>query len=143
MEVFREPDALSHKLFRAFEEVGLVDERTVRIPTSLRPRVALEVLANVFFILPPAYHRKVGGEAFGRHPVGTGPYRFVSWEPPSRLRFETNPDYFGPLKRKPRIPNLEIRVIPEVMIRIESLLTGEVDVIRSRGGTTTVSQGNC
>jgi len=131
MEVFREPDALSRKLFRAFGEVEAVDERTVRIPTSLHPRVALEVLANVFFILPPGYHREVGGDAFGKHPVGTGPYRFVSWDFPSRLRFETNPDYFGPPKGKPRIPNLEIRVIPEVMIRIEALLTGEVDVIRS------------
>lgn len=131
MEVFREPDALSRKLFRAFGEVEVVDERTVRIPASLHPSAALELLANVFFILPPRYHREVGGEAFGQRPVGTGPYRFVSWESPSRVRFETNPDYLGPPKCKPRIPNLEIRVIPEVMIRIEALLTGQVDVIRS------------
>ncbi len=131
MEVFRAPGALSRKLFRTFGEVEVVDERTVRVPASLHPSAALEVLANVFFILPPGYHREVGGEAFGKRPVGTGPYRFVSWELPSRVRFETNPDYFGPPKRKPHIPNLEIRVIPEVMIRIESLLTGGVDVIRS------------
>ncbi|MCF8061794.1 MAG: hypothetical protein K9M82_04690 [Deltaproteobacteria bacterium] len=131
MEVFKTPGALSHKLFRAFGDVEVVDERTVRIPTSLHPRVAIELLANVFFILPPQYHREVGGEAFGKHPVGTGPYEFVQWEVPSRIRFKANPHYFGRPKGKPRIPYLEIRVIPEVMIRIESLLTGEVDVVRS------------
>ncbi len=131
MAVFKKPRALSRKLFRAFGEVEAVDEHTVRIPTTLHPRVAFEVLANTFFILPPRYHREVGGEAFGTRPVGTGPYRFVSWEAPSRVRFQANPDYFGGPKGRPHIPGLEIRVIPEVMLRIESLLTGEVDVIRS------------
>jgi peptide/nickel transport system substrate-binding protein len=131
MEVFKEPGSLCSNLFRSFGAVEVVDERTVRIPTTLHPRAAVEVLANVFFILPPRYHRKLGKQAFGKHPVGTGPYRFVSWETPSMVRFEANPHYFGPPKTAPEIPRLEIRIIPEMMIRIEMLLKGEVDVIRS------------
>ncbi len=131
MDVFKAPEALSRNLFRAFEDVIVIDERTVRIPTSIHPRAALEVLANVFFILPPMYHSEAGPEAFGKRPVGTGPYRFVSWEDPGRILFTENRDYFGLPKGKPRIPNLEFHIVPEEMIRIEMLLKGELDVIRS------------
>jgi len=131
MEVFRAPKARSRNLFRAFGDVRVVDEQTVRIHTTLHPRVALEILANVFFIYPPGYYQKVGGEAFGKHPIGTGPYRFVSWDEEGHLRFEAHSDYFGSPKGKPRIPHLIIRIIPEQIIRIEMLLNGELDLIRS------------
>ena len=131
MNVFRARKACCRNLFRAFGDVSIVDERTVRIHSTLHPSVALEILANVFFIYPPGYYRKVGGEAFGKHPVGTGPYRFVSWEEEGCLRFEAHSDYFGAPKKKPGIPHLVIRIIPEQIIRIERLLNGELDLIRS------------
>ncbi len=138
MELFKGPDTLTRKLFRAFEGVSVIDERTVRIKTSLHPKCALEILANTFFIFPPRYYRSAGRRGFGRQPVGTGPYRFVSWEAPDVLRFEANPDYFGPPKRSPGIPNLEVRIIPEEMLRIEALLSGEVDLLR--GGSVSPEQ---
>jgi peptide/nickel transport system substrate-binding protein len=131
MEVFSDEEALSRPLFRAFKDVLVVDDRTVRIPVTIHPRAALEVLANVFFILPPEYHRKSGNSAFGRRPVGTGPYRFVSWDDSQRIVFTENPDYFGLPKGRPRIPNLEFHVVPEEMIRIEMLMNGRLDLIRS------------
>lgn len=138
MEVFKAPEALSRNLFQIFGDVLVVDEHTVEMPISVHPRTALEVLANVFFILPPEYHSEEGAEAFGKHPVGTGPYRFVSWKDPYRILFTQNPDYFGPPKAIPRIPHLEFRIVPEEMIRIEMLINGQLDVVR--GGSITPEQ---
>ena len=49
------------------------------------------------------------GAAFGSHPVGTGPFKFVRWERGKELVLGANPDYFdGP----PRIGRLVYRVFP-------------------------------
>jgi len=138
MELYKNPDAISHTLFRPFTEVSVIDDRTVRITSTLNPSAALEILANMFFIYPPDHHRKVGREAFARCPVGTGPYRFVSWDRPDEIRFEANPAYFGDPKKRPAIPRLTVRIIPEEMIRIEALIKREVDLLR--GGSVSPEQ---
>lgn len=130
MEVFRAEDSLSRKLFQSFSPVEVIDELTFRITSTLHPRPALEVLANMLFIYPPGYYKKVGKEAFGKKPKGTGPYRFVSWNNKNEILFHSNPDYFGAPKGLPKIPKLTIRTIPEQMLRIEALLKGEVDLLR-------------
>ena len=39
------------------------------------------------------------GEAFGAHPIGTGPFKFVRWERAKEIVLVANPDYFdGPPK---------------------------------------------
>ena len=49
------------------------------------------------------------GVAFGSHPVGTGPFKFVRWERGKEITLGANPDYFdGP----PKIARLVYRVFP-------------------------------
>ena len=36
------------------------------------------------------------GMDYGRNPVGTGPFRFVSWKDNDSIELEANPDYFEP-----------------------------------------------
>jgi peptide/nickel transport system substrate-binding protein len=120
------------------KEVEVLDEYTVRIDTTVPYPTALEVIANILLIYPPKYLREVGLEAFGKHPIGTGPYRFKDWSTPSEIVFEANPHYFGGPKGKPMIPNLRIVMIPEELLRIEALLSGSVDLIR--GGSVSPDQ---
>ncbi|RDW12894.1 nickel ABC transporter substrate-binding protein [Paracoccus thiocyanatus] len=42
-------------------------------------------------ILPAASY----GPDYGRHPIGSGPYRFVSWSEGEQLIVERNPEYYG------------------------------------------------
>jgi len=130
MGVFQAPDSLGPNLLASFKGVSVVDGHTVRMETTLHPRPALEALANMFFIYAPDYYKRVGRQAFGKSPVGTGPYRFVSWAQPDEIRFEANPDHFGAPKCRPRIQKLIVKTIPEQMLRLESLLTGKVDLLR-------------
>ncbi len=57
-------------------------------------------------------------------PIGTGPYRLVSYEPGRAYRFEANPAYFaGP----PRVRELVMPIIPSPATTFTALRTGEID----------------
>ena len=47
------------------------------------------------------------GEAFGRHPVGTGPFKFVRWEPNHEIALAANDTYFG---GRPRLSQIVFRI---------------------------------
>ncbi len=59
-----------------------------------------------------------------RAPVGTGPYRFVSYAPDVEIRYEANPDYF---RGKPAVDHVILRVIPSPGMQVVALEAGEVD----------------
>ncbi len=59
-------------------------------------------------------------------PVGTGPYRFVSFTPGSEIHFAANGDYFGGV---PAIRNVVLRIIPDAAVQVIALEAGEVDFL--------------
>ena len=60
-------------------------------------------------------------------PVGTGPFRFVSYTPGDRLVMAANPDYFEP--GLPKLGGVELRVIPEMSVKLAALQAGDLDVV--------------
>lgn len=115
------------------ERVDVVDAHTVRIVSKALTPTAIETLALVGAIYPASIIGREGGATeLGRHPVGTGPYRFVSNEN-NQLRFERFDDYFVGAKTMPAIRNLVIHTLPEEASRIAALMTGDIDIVRSGG----------
>ncbi len=57
-------------------------------------------------------------------PVGTGPFRFVSYRPDDEVVYAANPDYFG---GAPAIDRVVLRVIPDGGTQVVALEAGEVD----------------
>lgn len=57
-------------------------------------------------------------------PVGTGPFRFVSYSPGSEIRYAANPDYF---RGAPALKNVVLRIIPDAGTQVIALEAGEVD----------------
>lgn len=49
------------------------------------------------------------GDKFGKHPVGTGAFRFVSWEPSKEIVLEVNKDYF---EGRPYLDRIAYRIFP-------------------------------
>jgi peptide/nickel transport system substrate-binding protein len=78
--------------------------------------------------LPKKYFEQVGDEGFLQHPIGTGPWKFVSRKPGQEIRFALNEDYWNK-ENMPKIKNLVIRVIPEELTRVAAFKNGEVDWI--------------
>ena len=60
-------------------------------------------------------------------PIGTGPFRFVSYTPGDRLVMARNPDYFEP--GLPKLDGVELRVIPEMSVKVAALQAGDFDVV--------------
>jgi peptide/nickel transport system substrate-binding protein len=62
---------------------------------------------------------------FNSAPVGSGPYKFVSWDRGSQIRFEANPDYF---LGKPKIAEIVYRIIPDGNTLATQVQTHELDI---------------
>ncbi len=62
-----------------------------------------------------------------RHPIGTGPFRFVSYAPGNNVVLERNPDYFR--KGLPGVDRLVFRIFPNPSMSIAALENGEVDYV--------------
>jgi peptide/nickel transport system substrate-binding protein len=65
------------------------------------------------------------GKDFWRHPIGTGPYRFVSQEIDKDVVIEASPNYWGP---KPHIAHVRFAVVPDPTTRALELEKGSADV---------------
>jgi peptide/nickel transport system substrate-binding protein len=86
-------------------------------------------------IVPKAYIEKVGTKGFIEHPIGTGPFKFVSAQPGfEEVVLERFGDYYGGAPDLtpvgPACVNQVVfRVIPEASTRVSALLANEVDII--------------
>jgi len=104
-------------------KVDAIGSHTVRI-TLKEPQAPF--LANlamfVFDIASPKAVEKWGTES-GKHPVGTGPFKFVEWKPNQEVVLEANPDSWGV---KPKVKRVVIRNIKDNSQRLAALKAGEI-----------------
>ena len=65
------------------------------------------------------------GTSISDSPIGTGPYRFLSYSEADGVRLQANEEYWS---GAPRIPRLLIEAIPDNSTRQAALMSGEVDM---------------
>lgn len=86
---------------------------------------------NAFYPLPDIAFRDMA--AFGRNPVGDGPYRLAdspdgpAWEHNVKIDLKPNPDYHG--NRKPRNKGLRFEFYGNLDTAYADLLSGNLDVL--------------
>ncbi|HEX2500438.1 MAG TPA: ABC transporter substrate-binding protein [Methylomirabilota bacterium] len=110
---------------RLIKSVAVVDDSTVRFTTE-RPWPLLPRYLGYYGMIVPPGLAQSAEDALIRHPVGTGPYKFVRWVKDDRVELEGNPDYWG---GKPRINRIVFRAIPSESSRLAELLAGSVHLI--------------
>ncbi len=65
------------------------------------------------------------GADFSRHPVGSGPFRFVRQSQDEEVLVERNPEYF---RGAPSLNRVRFRVVPDAVVRALELRKGSADL---------------
>ena len=115
--------ATAHALIKDMESVEVVDKYTVKITLS-RP------VTPFLYALGESWAGIVNKKAVTEgdpvsQPVGTGPFKYVTWKKADRITLERFEDYHG---KKPNFKNLVIRSVPEASSRTIELQSGAADV---------------
>jgi peptide/nickel transport system substrate-binding protein len=112
--------------FDKIETVEVIDRHTVALHLSepFAPLLSNLAYPTGLMVSPAAVRRH--DVDYGRHPAGTGPFRFVQWEPRRRVVLERNPDYWGEPAR-PRV--LVFRPLTDPMTRVAELMAGGIDIV--------------
>jgi len=116
----------------AVDKVEAVDPQTVRITTKGPAPLLLVNLAQ----LPIMSKKAASGAApegktttelnSGDGLIGTGPYKFVSWQRGAELVLARNDNYWG---KKPAWDRIVYRPMTNAASRVAALLAGDVDMI--------------
>jgi peptide/nickel transport system substrate-binding protein len=83
------------------------------------------------WVVPKKYVETVGDDGFKKHPVGAGPYKFVSFTPGVELVVEANEGYW---RKTPSVKRLIFRSVSDDTTRLAMLKRGEVDIAYSLRG---------
>jgi peptide/nickel transport system substrate-binding protein len=113
----------------AVERFEIIDEHHFRLHFS-EGDATYDTDSLRLWALPKKYIEKVGEEGFMAKPIGTGPWKFVSRNVKTDIRFELFEDYWNK-EQGPTVKNLHIKIIPEDLTRVAALKTGAVDLIES------------
>ena len=112
--------------FSAVERVEAVDDATVKFTLNAPYAPFLSNLAYpTGLIVSPAAVKKHGKE-YGRHPVGTGAFKFKSWKANESVIVERNDGYWdGRAKSKAVV----FRPITDANTRVAEMLSGGIDLM--------------
>jgi peptide/nickel transport system substrate-binding protein len=112
--------------FNSIVKAEAVGTDRVRLTTST-PYPALLAQLVKLSIVPRAYVQKVGNEKFNVEPLGSGPYKFVSWQKGVRVTLAANESYW---RGRPPFKTVTFQMVPDTATRIANLKTGRADIVR-------------
>jgi peptide/nickel transport system substrate-binding protein len=113
--------------FRDLAEMQAVDDHTIAFMTEVPNAVFLDRLQNRY-ILSKAGMEAQSGDSAELKPVGTGPYKFVSWQRDGNLVLTRHDHYWG---NKAAIKEIVFKRVKEDAGRVAGLLAGQGDVINN------------
>ena len=105
--------------YRSLDRVDAVDRYTVRF--TLKEPFGSFPINLVMPVVPNG-----AGPDLRDHPIGTGPYKFVSFAVDDNVTLAANPDYF---RGKPTNDGVVLKVVPDEIMRALELRKGTVDMV--------------
>ncbi len=74
----------------------------------------------------PVYPCHVPPQEMRQHPIGTGPFKFVSYKPNESISLTRNPDYWKP--GRPYLDGIEWKIIPNRSTALLAFVAGQVEM---------------
>ena len=112
------------------DSVTALDDYTVRFHWKKPYFKALELSGRLYIV--PKHILDNGADfnshPFGRHPVFTGPYRFLAWKTGQEIVLERNPDYWGP---RPHLDRIIFKVVIDDTVALQLFEQGGLDFIET------------
>lgn len=112
-------------LYQTATSVTAVDPMTVEITVAAPNALFLRELAE-WAILPASQFETEGLAGIEANPIGTGPFKFVSWDRGDRIILEAHAEYWD--VGKPMVDRVVFRPIPDSSTRLAAVQTGEVHI---------------
>ena len=116
-------------------QVEIVDSRLVRFHLKAPWPDFMTIFGTTAsaagIVVPKKYLTQVGDDGFKKHPIGAGPYKFVSQRPGIEVELEAFDDYW---RRIPNVKTLVMQSVPESTTRAVMLKTGETDIAAALDG---------
>lgn len=112
-------------LYQSATSVTAVDPMTVEITVAAPDALFLRQLAE-WAILPASQFEAEGLAGIEANPIGTGPFKFASWDRGDRIVLEAHTDYWD--EGKPLVDRVVFRPIPDSSTRLAAVQTGEVHI---------------
>ncbi|HUY99927.1 MAG TPA: ABC transporter substrate-binding protein [Thermomicrobiaceae bacterium] len=107
------------------DHVNVVDPLTVEVVTAKPSTLAWPFFCQEF-VLAPQYYGSKSFDQTAIAPMGSGPWKFVSWAKGDQLQMTANTDYW---RGKPQIDTLVFRTVPDSSTRLALLQRGDADII--------------
>ena len=112
--------------FSAIDSVSAEDADTVvfKLKEPYAPFLSNLAYPTGLIVSPEAV--KQHGKEFGRHPSGTGPFRFAEWESNAKVVVVRNEDYWD---GAPALEAVVFRPITDGNTRVAEMLSGGIDLM--------------
>lgn len=113
--------------YKDIKSVEAVNELTVKFTYSRPYFLALEFCGGMPIVPKHIFEKgDFNTNEAGRHPIGTGPYRFVNWNTGREIVLQMNQDYWG---KKPHLDRVVFRIINDPTVAFQVLKREELDLM--------------
>ncbi|MBR7552764.1 ABC transporter substrate-binding protein [Allobacillus sp. GCM10007491] len=109
------------------KEINVVNDHEIEFVLNQPLGFFLQNMAMSYFAITSPAALEEHGASINENPVGTGPFKFVSWSKDDSIILEKFEDY-----RKEGLPKLDeviFQVIPDNAARLIALRSGEIDIM--------------
>lgn len=116
----------SRDLFKVVQSVTAPDDTTAVVKLTQPASYFLSLLAHVCSAILPAHILTADAESLRTKPVGTGPFKFVSWDHNVRVKVARNEQYFLP--GLPYLDGIDYTLLADAQAELNALRTNQIHI---------------
>lgn len=109
------------------KEINVINDHEIEFVLNRPLGFFLQNLAMTYFAITSPAALEEYGPRINENPVGTGPFKFVSWSRDDSIVLEKFEDYR--IEGQPKLDRVIFTVIPDNAARLIALKSGEIDIM--------------